>query len=183
MSIAGRVLVALVLLVAPILVILSSAVAELNKSGTRAVESLKAQVEELKGDVAKNERDIVALKDEITLEQKAATEHLAVLRSRQADAEKARSEMTEMATRVKLRLAGIEAAVKSARAARELRRAERESERKALDAAEHEAEDLKKEHADLVTQLENLRAEFKETLDSNRRLADRLARADNKPGP
>jgi hypothetical protein len=73
MSTAGKVLVALVLLVAPILVILSSAVAELNKSGTRAVESLKAQVGELKGDVAKNERDIVALKDEITLEQKAAT--------------------------------------------------------------------------------------------------------------
>jgi chromosome segregation ATPase len=183
MSTVGKVLVVLCMLVAAIWVILFSAVGELNKNWTRTVANLKADVESLKADVAKNERDIVALKDEITLEQKATAEQLAVLRSRQADAEKARTEMTEMATRVKFQLAGIEAAVKSAQAASELRLTEREAEKKALDAVEHDVEELKIEHADLVTQLDNLRSEFKDTLESNRQLVDRLAKAGNKPGP
>jgi len=177
MSTPGKVLVVLVLLVTPIWVVLFSAVAELNKNGTKAVETLKAQISKLEADVAKNERDIIVLKDETTLEQKATADQLAMLRSRQSDAEKARTELIEMASRVKLQLAGIEAAVKNAEAARDLRNAEKKQETEAIAAAEADVEKLKEEHANLTSQLDKLRSEFKDTLEENRKMADQVAKA------
>jgi chromosome segregation ATPase len=181
MSTAGKVLIVLILLVLPIWIIMFSAVAELNKNGTQAVQALKERIVKLEEDIARNEHEIVALKDEIGLEQTAMGTQIAFLRSRQADAEKARSEMTEMQKRVKYQLAGLEAALKNAQTTREFRDAEKKTVTKQIADAEDEVKKLQEEHADLTAQLERLRSEFKETLESNRELADRLSKA-NRPG-
>jgi chromosome segregation ATPase len=181
MSTAGKVLIVLILLVLPVWIIMFSAVAELNKNGTQAVQDLKNKVAKLEEDVAKNERDIVTLKDETTLEQESMGEQLAVLRSRQADAEKARSELTEMQKRVQYQLAGVEAALKNAQVTRDLRDAEKKTVTKEIADAEAGVKKLQEEHAELTAQLDRLRAEFKETLETNRELAAKLARA-SKPG-
>jgi chromosome segregation ATPase len=177
MPTAGKVLAVLVLLVVPIWIVLISGVAELNKSGGSQVASLKKQVEQLDADLAKMEKDLAGLKDNITNEQRAMTEQLAVIRSHQADLQKARSEMIEYATRAKLQLASMQEAAKQAEAVRELRTNEKTQEIAAKAAAEAEVEKLKQDHAELVDQLDKLRNEFKATVDSNRRLLGRLKSA------
>jgi chromosome segregation ATPase len=182
MSTAGKVLIVLILLLLPIWIIMFSAVAELNKNGTQAVRDLKDKVVKLEEDVAKNEHDILVLKDSISLEQRAMGEQITVLRSRQADAEKARSELTEMQKRVKYQLAGIETALKNAQSTREARDAEKKTVTQEIASAEDEVKKLQEEHADLTAEHERLRSEFKETLESNRAMADRLSKANPRPG-
>lgn len=182
MSTAGKVLVVIVLIMVPIWMVLFSGVTELNKSGTQAVEKLRDQVVKLEEDVARTEREVKALKDQIDLEQTTRGHETAVLRARQSDAEKARAELIEMQTRVKNQVADIEAALKNAQASREMREAEKKAEIKAKADAETDVKRLMAEHAELTDQLEKLRADFKETLESNRELAARLSRAGKKPG-
>jgi chromosome segregation ATPase len=182
MSTAGKVLIVLILLVLPIWIVMFSAVAELNKNGTQAVQDLKEKVVKLEEDVARNEHEIFTLKDQISLEQRAMGEQITVLRSRQSDAEKARAELTEIQKRVKYQLAGIETALKNAQTTRDVRDAEKKTVTKEIADTEDEVKKLQEEHAELTAQLERLRSEFKETLESNRAMADRLSKASNKPG-
>jgi chromosome segregation ATPase len=170
----GKVLVVLVMLLAPVWVILVSAVAQLNMSGGEQVGKLKQQVESLEKQVSDARRQVVALKDQITLAQVAMDEDLAVIRARQADLQKARSETIEMATRAKLQVASTQEAAKQAEATRDLRTTEKMQEIAAKEAAEKEVEALKQAHAESVEQLDKLRSEFKATIDSNRKLVERL---------
>ena len=182
MSTAGKVLVVLVLLVAPIWIVLFSAYAEYTKSGTQALAVQKALLVKETTAAKANERAVALAKDEIGLEQRAMDEQLAVLRSRQAGAERARTELAEVETRVKLQVAGIEAAAKNATLTRDERKAEQAAVREALAATRARVEKLQEEHAELTAQLDKLREEFKQTVESNRTLVNRLAKANHKPG-
>ncbi len=169
MSTAGKVLVVLVLLVAPIWVILFSGVAELNKSGTAQIDASKKQIANLENQVSKIEKDIAKLKDDIALEQEKMAEQLAVMRSHQADLQQARSSTAEIAASVKYQVAAMQEAAKRAEATRDLRGTEKTQEIAAKAAAEAEVEKLKQEHATLAEQLDKLRSDFKNTVDTNRR--------------
>jgi hypothetical protein len=177
MSTAGKILVVLVMLVVPLWMVMTSHVAELNKRGGEQVEKLTKDVEKLEKDVAEAQKSLVALKDQISLDQVAMTDHLAVLRSYQADLQKARSESIEFATRAKYQLDSTLAAVKSAEATRDLRATEKTQEIKALADTQAEVEQLKQEHATLVEQLNTLRRDFKATVDSNRKIVERVKSA------
>lgn len=174
MSTAGKVLVVLVLLLAPVWVILVSAVAELNKSGGEQVAKLKGDVANLEKQVTDTRRQIVTLKDQIKLEQVTMLQEVAAIRSHAADLEKARSETFEIAARVNYQVVAMQEAAKRSEATKELRVAEKTQEIAAKAAAEKEVERLKQEHAALVERLDKLRNDFKATLDSNRKLVDRL---------
>jgi chromosome segregation ATPase len=166
-----------VLLIVPVWIVLISGVAELNKSGGAQVANLKTQVDQLEADLAKMEKGLVDLKDDITLEQKAMNDQLEVIRAHQADLQKARSETIEFASRVKLQLAAMQEAAKQSEAARDLRTTEKTQEIAAKAAAESEVEKLKRDHAELVDQLDKLRDQFKATADANRQLVGRLKSA------
>jgi chromosome segregation ATPase len=174
MSTAGKVLVVLVLLVAPVWIVMVSTVAQLNMNAGAGLAALKTKVATLENDVATMTRDIVKLKDQIAHEQEAMSQQLAVTRARQADLQKARSEWIEIAARDNYQVAAMQEAAKRAVATRELRAAEKVQETEAKQAAEAEVEKLQQEHAQLTEQLDKLRGEFKATADDNRKLMARL---------
>ena len=83
-----------------------------------------------------------ALKDQISQTQVEMGLDLATIQARQAALEKVRSDTIEMATRVKLQLAGYEASVKTAQTARDQREAEKKAEVEAKAKAEAEVAEL-----------------------------------------
>ena len=174
MSTPGKVLVVLVLLIVPVWIVMVSTVAQLNKNAGEDLAKLNTTVSNLENDVASMQKKVVELKDQIALEQEAMNQHLAVIRSHQSDLQKARSEWIANAAGEKYRVAGMEEAAKRAAATRDLRAAEKEQETAAKAAVEAEVEQLKQEHAQLTEQLDKLRGDFKATVDSNRKLLDRL---------
>jgi len=174
MSTPGKVLVVLVMLLAPVWMILIAAVAELNKSGGSQIASLKTQVETLEKQVSDARKQLDALKAQIGLAQVAMANDLAVIRSRQADLQKARSETLEMASRVKFQVESTQEAAKQAEATRDLRATEKTQEIASKESIEKEVEKLKQEHAEAVEHLDKLRNAFKATLESNRKLLARL---------
>jgi hypothetical protein len=174
MSTPGKVLVVLTLLVVPAWIVMLSAVAQLNKNAGQQVEDLKKQVQNLENDVVATRKAVVRLKDDISLEQEAMTNQLAVLRSHVADLHKARSEWIEIATRGGFDVASMQEAAKRATTTRDLRVAEKMQEDTALHAAEAEVQKLMQEHAQLSQQLDSLRGNFKAALTTNRKLLDQL---------
>jgi chromosome segregation ATPase len=177
MSTAGKILVVLVLLLAPVWLVLVSGVAELNRSGGEQVAKLKAQVAKLEQEIAATQRGIAEVKGQIALEQAAMAEGLVRIRAQEADLRRARSETLEIASRVKYQLESMQEAARRAEATRDLRTVEKKQETDLKARAEAEVERLKQEHASLVDQLEKLRNQFKSTVDENRKLVDRLKTA------
>jgi chromosome segregation ATPase len=174
MSTAGKVLVVLVLLVAPVWIVMVSTVAQLNKNAGAQLAGLEKNVATLESDVASMTKNIVSLKDQIALEQQAMNQQLVATRAHQADLQKARSEWIEIASREAYQVAAMQEAAKRAEATRDLRAAEKVQETAAKQAAEAEVEKLQQEHAQLTEQLDKLRGDFKATVDENRKLMARL---------
>jgi chromosome segregation ATPase len=174
MSTAGKVLVVLVLLVAPVWIVMVSTVAQLNKNAGAALAGLEKTVANLETEVATMTKNVVSLKDQISLEQEAMNQQLAASRARQAGLQKLRSEWSEISSREANQVAAMQEAAKRAEATRDLRAAERVQEAAAKQAAEAEVEKLQQEHAQLTEQLDKLRGEFKATVDENRKLMARL---------
>jgi chromosome segregation ATPase len=177
MSTPGKVLVVLVTLTSLVWIVMVASVAQINNTGSEKFASLTQQVDKLQADVAESQRQVEALKDQISQAQVQMGLDLATIRVRQAALEKVRSDAIEMATRVKLQLAGYEASVETAKTARDQREAEKKAEAEAMARAEAEVEELKKEHAQLTKQLANLGNEFRTTLAANRQLVDRLLKS------
>ncbi len=177
MSTPGKVLVVLVTLTSLIWVVMVASVAQRNTTGSEKVDSLTKQVEKLEVDVVEAQRQLVALKDQIGQAQVEMGLDVATIRAQQAARDKVRSDMLEMATRAKLHLAGYEASVKTAQAARDQRDAEKKAEVEAKAKAEAEVAELIKEHSRLTAQLTKLTNEFRTTLTSNKRQVDRLLKS------
>jgi hypothetical protein len=177
MSTPGKVLVVLVLLVLPVWIVLVSTVAQLNKNAGAQVATLQKSVENLENELATLRTNVTKLKDQIALEQYTMSEQLVLLRTQQSDLQKLRSQGLENASRAKFEVAGMQETAKRAEATRDLRSAEEMQERAALQASQKEVEELKQEDARLREQLGKLQADFKTTVDSNRkRLNDLKAR-------
>ena len=174
MSTPGKVLVVLVTLTSLLWIVMVASVANINTTGSAKLAKLNAQVAKFETDVVQARRQLEALKDQIGQAQVEMGLDVATIRSRQAALEKVRADTIEMATRVKLQLAGYEAAIQTAQTARDQREAEKKAEVQAKAEAEAEVARLKEEHSRLTEQLTKLTDEFRRTLESNRRLVDRL---------
>jgi chromosome segregation ATPase len=180
MSTPGKVLVVLVTLASLIWIVMVAAVADINTTGSEKVATLNTQVEKLQTDVVETQRQLEALKDQIGQTQVEMGLDLATVRSRQAALEKVRSDTLEMASRVKLQLADYEASIKTAETARDQREAEKKAEVDAKARAEAEVKQLASEHSRLTEQLTKLTQQFRTTLESNKRLIDRLLKSDGR---
>lgn len=181
MSIAGKVLAVLVMLVAVAWVALTAAVTQLNRNGAEALEKLQAEIVKLKVQVATAEHSLQVAKDEWTLDQDATHNTLAVLQARQSDVEKARTVLQEISTRVTLQLADAEVMVKSAAEDRDQRVKDKKDETEALAKSRAEVEQLKASRTELVNRLNELRDKFKTTLNENRSLVGRLQKKAGTP--
>lgn len=177
MSTAGKVLVVLVLLVLPVWIVLVSAVAQLNTAWTQEVQKQKDAVDKLEQDVAANQQAITKMKDQIVLVQNSAEEQSTVLRSKLTDVERARADVIQIQTGVKVQLDTLKAAVDKANAARDRRKEEKQQEIQAKADAEKAVNELKSDNAELMSQLTRLRDEFKSLLESNKALVNRMIRS------
>ncbi len=174
MSTPGKVLVVLVTLASLIWIVMVAAVADINTTGSVKFASLNAQVEQLPTDVVETQGQLEALKDQISQTQVQMGLDLATVRARQIALEKVRADTLEMASRAKLQLADYEASIKTAETARDQREAEKKAEVEAKAKAEAEVKELMSEHSRLTQQLTKLTNEFRTTLESNKKLIDRL---------
>jgi len=177
MSTPGKVLVVLVTLTSLIWVVMVAAVADINTTGSEKFAKLTADVEKLQTGVVDAQRQLEALKDQISQTQVEMDLDVTTVRARQAALEKVRSDTLEMASRVKLQLAGYEASVQTAETARDQREAEKKAEVEAKAKAEAEVKELASEHSRLTEQLTKLTEEFRSTLESNKKLIDQLLRS------
>lgn len=174
MSTAGKVLSVLVTLMAVVWILLAATVTQLNRNGTKAVETLQSQVAKLDASVTATEREVQQLKDQAHARQRVTQNELTVLQARQADTEKKRSIQLETTTRVRLQFTDAETMIKSADVDRKHREEEKEAEIKALADARSSVETLKSENAQLLARLTSMRTKFKATLKENKSMVERL---------
>lgn len=177
MSTAGKVLSVLVVLVAVVWVMLSATVAQLNRNGTQAVEALQKKVAALEVQVVDASRSLDQLKESTHLEQLKTQADLTTIQARQADVEKARSEVKEIASRVQLQIADVDAMVKNASTHQKQRETEKDVETRALAAAREHVETLKDQREEMVGRLTSLRGKLQATLQQNKALTDRLRKS------
>ena len=79
--------------------VLSAGVAQLNTNGNKRLHDLTEEVEKLQDDVKQTQDDIVSLHDQTSSVQESIDREFTVLRARQSDVEKARSQIRESLSR------------------------------------------------------------------------------------
>jgi chromosome segregation ATPase len=167
MSIAGKVLIVLIMLASLVWIILTAGVAQLNRNGNKVLIELTEKVAKLRDDLKTTQGEIAKLKGEAGLLQEKMDRDLAVIRVRQADVEKANSAIREIFSSVEYERANLEEIVNNARQQADQRLVEENAERKALAEAKADVETLKAQDRDLRNRLETLRTEFKTILKAN----------------
>ena len=174
MSTTGKVLSVLAVLLALFWTVLTSAVAELNRNGTKAFEDLQGKYSKIAEDLKVAEHDFQTFQDKINEEQIETDNDLAVLRGQQAELEKARSQVLEITSRLNLDLELLAVTIKQATVDRDFRATEKVAEIKAKADAEAEVEKLKSENADSLARLTELREKFKSALEANKSMVEKL---------
>jgi hypothetical protein len=167
MSTAGKVLVVLILLASLAWIILAAGVDQLSRNGNAALAKAAANLAKAEEDLAQSRSDMVRLKDQTTVLQEAGDQRLAVLLSRQNDAERASSTIKDVLSSLQYQLETVQATIKEGEQSRNQRLAEKEQEIKDLADARAEVEGLIARDAELTTRLEALRKEFKDTFEKN----------------
>ncbi len=114
MSTAGKVLSVLVMLVLVVWIALAAGVSRLNTNGNEALDRLRKEIDKLRVDVDQTQVDIAGLRDQTSTIQEKVDHDLTVLRDRQVQLEKTRSQIVESLERYKYQLATVEESVKSA---------------------------------------------------------------------
>jgi len=173
MSTAGKVLVVLVMLSVVFWIVLAAGVDQLNRNGNEAVKKLVDQQEEAQKSLEEAKRQLVENRDQTTMTQEQADRDVAVLRSKQADVERARSQVVETLTRAQYQLATVQETIKGAETTAEHRTTERQEEEKALADARSEVQDLKSKNGQLLDELQSLRSQFKSSYDANKQMLSR----------
>ena len=174
MSTTGKVLSVLAVLLALVWTVLTSAVAELNRNGTKAFEDLQGTYSKIAEDLKVAEHDFQTFQDKINEEPIETDNDLAVLRGQQAELEKARSQVLEITSRLNLDLELLAVTIKQATVDRDFRATEKVAEIKAKADAEAEVEKLKSENADSLARLTELREKFKSALEANKSMVEKL---------
>jgi chromosome segregation ATPase len=167
MSTAGKVLIVLVLLTSLVWLVLASGVAQLNTNGNTKLHDLTVQIEKLQTDFKQTQDEIVAVRDQTSSIQENVDRQITVLRARQSDLEKARSQILEYMTRVQYQLATVKDTIEKAKTTLQNRIDEHASEQQALVKAKSEVEDLKSKNGELLSQLTTLRKDFETVYHSN----------------
>jgi hypothetical protein len=174
MSTTGKVLTVLVLLVSLVALLFAAPVTQLNRNGAAAVKKLQDDIEKLEPQVAQAKTGLHEQVDKEHAERLKAERDRVVLQARQAETEKLRSQLEEIATRTKLQLETISATLKQAQADVQQRQAEKAAETKAKDDAEAEVGRLMAQNKESRERLDGLRARFRQALEANKQMVSKL---------
>jgi chromosome segregation ATPase len=167
MSTAGKVLAVVVLLASLVWIVLAAGVSQLNTNGNKKLHDLAEQIAKLEVDFRQAQDDIVGLRDQTSSMQENVDRQVVVLRSRQSDLEKARSQIRESLSRNEYQLEIVQDTIKKAKLALQNRVNEQQSDDEALAKAKSEVKDLMAETGELGNQLGALRKEFQTKYHAN----------------
>ncbi len=163
MSTAGKVLSILVGLFSIAWMILAAGVAQLNTNQNTILHDLQVQVEKLDGDFNQTKVDVMHLKDQTASIQEKVDRQLMVLRSKETDLEKARSQIVATLNGLKYQMETLNATLKESQATLEARNVELETEKRGLADTRAEVKTLIAQTTDLMNQLSSLRSTFQKT--------------------
>jgi chromosome segregation ATPase len=167
MSTAGKVLIVLILLASLVWIILSAGVAQLNTNGNTRLHELTEQIGKLQDEFKQTQDEIVSLRDQTSSIQENIDREFAVLRSRQSDVEKARSQIQETLSRVQYQLAILQETIDRAKTALQNRNLEHQAEEQALAQSRSDVKELMDGSRQLASRLSALRKEFESTYHAN----------------
>ncbi|MFO0892919.1 MAG: hypothetical protein U0790_27745 [Isosphaeraceae bacterium] len=174
MSTAGKVLSVLALLLAPVWVLLAAGVAQVNRSGGEAVAKLQADFAKLQEDVKTSKRSLAKLLDDTFLEREKTHDELTVLQVRQTEVEKARAQVLDELSHLKVELESVTQSIEQTKTIIEVRQAELDEETKAKADLEALVEQLKSTNGELRGELTGLTDKFQASLRENKSLVERL---------
>lgn len=160
MSTAGKVLAVLIMLMGVVCLILAGGVARLNQNANQKLEALAADLVKAQENLDSARREIVGLRDQTTLVQEKIDRDLSLLRVRQNDLERTRSQVVATLERVKYDLGTVSFEFESAKTALENRNAEFEAEEKATDELRKKVQVLKATTTEQMNRLKSLREQF-----------------------
>jgi chromosome segregation ATPase len=167
MSTAGKVLVVLVMLASLVWIVLSAGVAQLNTNGNTRLHELTEQVGKLQEEFKQTQDEVFSLRDQASSVQESIDNEFAVLRSRQSDVEKARSQIQEVLSRVQYQLAILQETIDRAKTALQHRNLEQQAEEQALAQSRSDVKELMDGSSQLMNRLSALRKEFESTYHAN----------------
>lgn len=174
MSTAGKVLVGVVVLALIGWIVLFSLVYELNTNWGKEMDRLTAQIQKLEQDTKAQAVTLENTLAELSQEQIQRDTDVEVLRGLLSHAEKLATQNLEATERVRLQVAGLEAAHRDAAEQVKNRIAEKAQTQKDLATAEETVKTLQGEVQGQLDQLSTLRENFLQTMDENQKLIDRM---------
>jgi chromosome segregation ATPase len=167
MSTAGKVLAVLVMLSILVWMVLSAGVAQLNSNGNKRLHDLTEEVEKLQDEIKKTQDEIVSLRGQTSAIEENSDHEFVVLRAKQADVERARSQILDIRSRVEYELAILQDTIERAKVALQNRNLEQQSEDQALAQKRSEVKDLMDQSSALLNQLASLRKDFQTIYHTN----------------
>jgi chromosome segregation ATPase len=167
MSTAGKVLAVLVLLSTLVWIVLSALVGQLNSNGNKRLHDLTTELEKLQDQIKQTQDDIVSLHNQTSTIEENSDREFVVLRARQSDVERARSQILDIRARVEYQLAILQDTIEKAKLALQNRSLEQQSEEQALAQKRAEVKELTDQSAALMNQLASLRKEFQTVYHTN----------------
>jgi chromosome segregation ATPase len=160
MSTAGKVLIVLVMLMTFVWVVLSAGVSRYNTNANTRLNEVTKQAEELQDKVKDSQDEVSSLLSQAQQAQERVDREGALLRARQSDLQRAKSQIAETLSGVKYELEIVDGTVKGAQTDLEHRTTEHQEETKLLDKDRAEVQELMAYCGKLRDQLAELRKEF-----------------------
>jgi hypothetical protein len=167
MSTAGKVLAVLVMLMSLVWMVLSAGVDQLNTNFNKKLYDLGVQLEKLEAQVDQTQIDLVGLKSSASTMQETLDHELAVLRARQSDLEKDRSQIKNSLTHWQFQLDTAKETIDRAKTALQHRTEEETSSQDLLAKTKSDVKELMDRCGELTNELDALRKEFNSTYQAN----------------
>jgi type VII secretion effector (TIGR04197 family) len=174
MSIAGKVLVFVIIVALVAWIWLFAKVYALNTGWGEAVQRLEKQVEDLGQQIATRQAELDTVLAAVAREKLQRDDERVVLEARLSEVEALEANRREEAERVRLQLALLEEATRDAQTTVAGRTKEREDTEQAKAQAEALVKNLQTEVEARMEELASLREEFLRTTEENRQLLRRL---------
>lgn len=180
MSTVGKVLIVVVTLVSVAYVLLIAMVADLNRNwGAELKKQSEAHDKAIK-DHAVVVAEFAKLKHDVDQEQFEANKNVTALRALVSGEERALTVVQEALARVVLQVASVEGQAKAAEAGKAQRQKELDDAKTKLMELRQIVQTLKADYQGGLTQLDQLRGQFKAILTENHRLVEQITRSERR---
>ena len=175
MSTAGKVLIVLVMLMIFVWIVLAAGVSRTNTNYNTKLNELTMKVEDLQTKVSDAQKEVASLLIQSELAQEKVDRESILLRARQSDLERARSQVSETLAAAKFELETADATVKAAQSDLEHRNTEHEEETKVLEKDRADVQELMAATDKQRKELGELRKDFQSKYHANVELLGKAA--------